>query len=69
VFVELPAEDSTTTDCRCLPRAAVEAAIQGMKNEVNNITAQEAAGQTGVDALYELCFRISNDESFSRDWN
>jgi len=42
-----------------------------MKNEVNNITAQEiqAAGQTGVDALYELCFRISNDESFSRDWN
>jgi len=47
----------------------VEAAIQGMKNEVNNITAQEAAGQTGVDALYELCFRISNDESFSRDWN
>ena len=47
----------------------MEAAIQGLKKNkspgMDNITAEEiqAAGQTGVDALYELCSRIWDEES------
>ena len=72
VFAELPISNSATTDCPCLLRAEVEAAIQGLNKfpGVDNITAEEiqAAGQTGVDALYELCSRIWDEESFLQDW-
>ena len=74
VFAELPISNSATTDCPCLLRAEVEAAVQGLKKNkspgVDNIIAEEiqAAGQTGVDALYELCSRIWDEESFPQDW-
>ena len=57
-----------------LLKAGVEAAVARMKNNkspgADNITAEEiqAAGQYGVDVLFELCCKIWETEKIPDGW-